>query len=89
MKSYLREIYRVLTPGGYFRFQVHDPSNPEAGRFDEEGSNEKQYGFHGNVYTPGELRDLLTEHGFSIITLVHTSPWIWATVTKGAEGQGK
>lgn len=81
VKSYFRDIFRVLKLGGFFRIQVHDCSVNILGKFDKEGSNQ-QYGLSGNCYTDGELQKLFTEHGFEIISLECSKPWIWATVKR-------
>ncbi|MDY7004765.1 MAG: methyltransferase domain-containing protein, partial [Cyanobacteriota bacterium] len=82
VKSYFREIFRVLKIGGYFRIQVHDQSAPSLGNFDEEGSKDQQYYFSGNAYTEEQLKDLLLEAGFNLVSLKSAKPWIWATVKR-------
>ncbi|WP_293058478.1 methyltransferase domain-containing protein, partial [Okeania sp. SIO2B3] len=82
VKSYFREIFRVLKPGGYFRIQVHDHSAKSLGNFDEEGSKDQQYYFSGNAYTEEQLKDLLLEAGFNLVSLKSAKPWIWATVKR-------
>jgi len=82
VKSYFDEIFRVLKPGGYFRVQVHDRSAENSGNFDEEGDENQQYYFSGNAYTDTQLRDLLIESGFDLISLEWTQPWIWSTVRR-------
>ncbi|MGB3507791.1 MAG: glycosyltransferase, partial [Microcoleaceae cyanobacterium] len=85
VKSYFREIFRVLKMGGYFRIQVHDHSAPGLGKFYEEGSTDKQYYFSGNAYTEKQLKDLLVEAGFNLVSLKSAKPWIWATVQRKAK----
>ncbi|WP_293078976.1 methyltransferase domain-containing protein [Okeania sp. SIO3B5] len=82
VKSYFSEIFRVLKPGGYFRIQVHDHSAGSLGNFDEEGATDKQYYFSGNAYTEEQLKDLLLEPGFNLVSLKSAKPWIWATVRR-------
>ncbi|MDJ0555658.1 MAG: glycosyltransferase [Microcoleaceae cyanobacterium MO_207.B10] len=83
VKSYFRETFRVLKPGGYFRLQVHDHSASDLGNFDEEGAENKQYYLYGNAYTEAQLQDLLvTETGFNLVSLECSKPWIWATVKR-------
>jgi hypothetical protein len=71
-----------VVPGGYFRLQVYDKSNPAMGTFNEEALRDKDYGMIGNGYSPEELRALLAEHGLEIVSLEHTKPWIWATACR-------
>lgn len=80
--SYLRETFRVLKPGGYFRLQVFDTSNPQRGKYNEEASGDVQYGLMGNGYTPEQLRGLLKENGFDVVDIQWTTPWIWATARR-------
>ncbi|MFH0882572.1 MAG: methyltransferase domain-containing protein [bacterium] len=82
VRNYLRETLRVLKPGGVFRLQVHDTSNPKMGRFDEEADASVQYEFYGNAYEPRQLESLLREAGFVNVSSTHNSPWIWATARK-------
>ncbi|MGD1701850.1 glycosyltransferase, partial [Dapis sp. BLCC M229] len=83
VKSYFRETFRVLKPGGYFRLQVHDYSAPNLGNFDEEGAENRQYYFSGNAYTDTQLKDLLlVETDFDLVSLECSKPWIWATVKR-------
>jgi len=84
VKSYFSEISRVLKPGGFFRLQVFDRSNPKMGDMNDEAENDRQYGFFGNGYTPEQLRALFDGFGFAVQDLTHTSPWIWATGQKKA-----
>ncbi|MEW5976528.1 MAG: glycosyltransferase [Acidobacteriota bacterium] len=79
VRSYLREIARVLKPGGYFRLQVYDKTNPSLGSYDEEALPNVQHGMTGNGYSVEELCTLLTEHGYDIIETEHSSPWLWIT----------
>ncbi len=85
VKSYFREILRVLKPSGYFRIQVYDTSNPNFGKFDEEAVGEEAYGFFGNAYTDEQLRALLIEQGFDVVSIERESPWLWATVQKAEQ----
>jgi predicted O-linked N-acetylglucosamine transferase (SPINDLY family)/glycosyltransferase involved in cell wall biosynthesis/ubiquinone/menaquinone biosynthesis C-methylase UbiE len=82
VKNYFSEIFRVLKPGGYFRIQVHDRSAASLGDFDEEGNADKQYYFSGNAYTEEQLKELLIEADFNLISLESSKPWIWATVRR-------
>ncbi|MEB3340459.1 methyltransferase domain-containing protein, partial [Okeania sp.] len=82
VKSYLRETFRVLKPGGYFRLQVQDPSTPDLENFDEEDAKDKQYYFSGNAYTEEQLKDLLMGAGFNLVSLKSAKPSIWATVRR-------
>ncbi|NER01425.1 MAG: glycosyltransferase, partial [Okeania sp. SIO3C4] len=82
VKSYFREIFRILKLGGYFRIQVHDYSAKSLGNFDEEGAKDKQYYFSGNAYTEEQLKDLLVAAGFNLVSLKSAKPWIWATVRR-------
>jgi len=82
VKNYFSEIFRVLKPGGYFRIQVHDRSLASLGDFDEEGNADKQYYFSGNAYTEEQLKELLIEADFNVVSLESSKPWIWATVRR-------
>ena len=82
VKNYFSEIFRVLKPTGYFRIQVHDRSAESLGDFNEEGTSNKQYYFSGNAYTDEQLKELLIEAGFNLVSLECSQPWIWATVKK-------
>jgi len=84
VKSYFSEIFRVLKPGGYFRLQVADSSNAKMGSFNEEGVEGQQYGFHGNGYSPDQLKTLFEEHEFTKMEIEHKSSWIWATAQRGS-----
>ncbi|OCR01907.1 hypothetical protein BCD67_05330 [Oscillatoriales cyanobacterium USR001] len=84
VKSYFAEVFRVLKPNGYFKIQVHDASSPHFGRFDEEASAEMQYGFAGNGYTTEQLRQLLTEHSFNVVSLNSSDSWLFATAQRPA-----
>ncbi len=83
VRNYLRETWRVLKPGGYFRLQVYERSGRQ-GQFDEEAQAGVQYGFNGNGYAPDELRALLEEGGFTVAGLETAGRWIWATAVRGA-----
>ncbi len=85
VKSYFSEIFRVLKPEGYFRIQVHDRSGKSLGNFDAEGNADKQYCFSGNAYTDEQLKELLIEADFNVISLESSKPWIWATVRREAK----
>jgi glycosyltransferase involved in cell wall biosynthesis/SAM-dependent methyltransferase len=84
VKSYFREIFRVLKPTGYFRVQVHEYQDVPGSyaKFDEEADAETQYCFAGNGYTVEQLTQLLREPGFEINSIEGKSPWIWATVQR-------
>jgi glycosyltransferase involved in cell wall biosynthesis/ubiquinone/menaquinone biosynthesis C-methylase UbiE len=84
VKSYFAEVFRVLKPNGYFKIQVHDASSPHFGRFDEEASADIQYGFAGNGYTIEQLRQLLTEHHFNVVSLKSSDSWLFATAQRPA-----
>ncbi|HXG49048.1 MAG TPA: sulfotransferase, partial [Methylomirabilota bacterium] len=93
VRSYLREVRRVLKPGGYFRLKVYR-ARPGLGRADEEAVPGVQYGFEGNGYTEEELRALLVEAGFTIDTLETRLNWIWTTarnpvLNDAATGSGR
>ena len=87
VQRYLREIHRVLKPGGFFRLQVHDTSSPNCGAFDGEANPRLQYEMFGNAYTPDQLRRLLAEHGYQVQDLTHSTPWIWATARRPGRSQ--
>ncbi|WP_293058476.1 glycosyltransferase [Okeania sp. SIO2B3] len=55
------------------------------GNFDEEGAKDQQYYFSGNAYTEEQLKDLLLEAGFNLVSLKSVKPWIWATVQRKAK----
>ncbi|MEM1172101.1 MAG: methyltransferase domain-containing protein, partial [Cyanobacteria bacterium P01_H01_bin.35] len=83
VKSYFRETFRILKPGGYFRLQVHDNSAANLGNFDEEGKKNQQYYLSGNGYTDTQLKDLfLVETDFDLVSLECSKPWIWVTVKR-------
>jgi ubiquinone/menaquinone biosynthesis C-methylase UbiE len=82
VQRYLREIFRVLKPGGFFRLQVHDTTEANFGAFDGEANPRLQYEMFGNAYTPDQLRVLLAEHGYDVQDVTHTTPWIWATARR-------
>jgi SAM-dependent methyltransferase len=82
VRSYLRDIYRVLKPGGWCRIQVLDRISPRLGRWDEEAKPDQQYGFFGNGYTAQEFRQLLAEHGFAEVLVTTDRNWHWGTGRK-------
>ncbi len=82
VKSYFKEINRVLQDDGYLRIQVFDDTKPGRGKFDEEAMFGIDYGLMGNGYKPEEFRSLLDQHGFEIIDFEYDSPWLWATCKK-------
>ncbi|MCX8042728.1 MAG: glycosyltransferase, partial [Desulfobacterota bacterium] len=84
VRSYFREICRVLKPGGYFKIQVHRAGSRGYGKADDEAEPEKQYGFFGNGYTAEDLNTLLEEAGLSVVELKPDGHWLWATAVKPA-----
>ena len=82
IRSYFRDVFRVMKPGGYFRLQVYDKSNAALGSFSEEARPDVDYGMAGNGYSPEELQLLFSEHGFELVELEHTRPWVWATARR-------
>ncbi len=82
VRSYFRDVFRVLKPGGYFRLQVYDKSNAALGSFSEEARPDVDYGMAGNGYSPEELQLLFSQHGFEMVELEHTRPWVWATARR-------
>ena len=87
VRGYFNEIFRVLKPGGWFRIQVYDRSNPGMGDFQEEAAPGAEHGMLGNGYTVEQLRDMLTQHRFEVTDLIHEKPWIWATVRRPNQAQ--
>lgn len=90
VRSYFREIFRVLKPGGYFKIQVHRAGTCGYGSAQDEADTDRQYGFFGNGYTEENLKDLLRESGLSVACLKPEGQWIWATAVKPSpveEGQ--
>jgi SAM-dependent methyltransferase len=77
LASYLREMFRVVRPGGYVRFQLHDLSDPTFGRWEEDLSQ-----VWGNSYTADELRGMLMVLQFTDIDIKEESPWIWCTAKR-------
>lgn len=82
VNNYLKEIMRVLKPGGYFKLQVFDNTKPQRGKFDEEALDGVDYGLMGNGYSPEEFKMMLGSQDFEILNISHSSPWIWGTCKK-------
>ena len=75
--SYLNEMYRVLKPGGFLRYQMHDTSDPAFGRWEENPTT-----VWGNAYTRDEVGELAVFASFSEVMVEEEPPWQWVTARK-------
>lgn len=81
VETVLREVHRVLVPGGKLRLQLPDLEAIAkrvilSGGFDWKGmsywvygAQEDEYGVHKSGFTISELKKLLEAHGFRVIRL--------------------
>jgi ubiquinone/menaquinone biosynthesis C-methylase UbiE len=81
IKAYMKEIHRVLAPGGFFRVQT----------FKGQPQSEDQFGgFHGRFYPSLEEFQKDLESCVEGFTIVEASEgqghpeWLWLTLQKGA-----
>lgn len=82
VKSYFRDIFRVLIEGGYFRLQVHVKNTSHYGDVTDEPSEDTTHGFSGNGYDIADISALVSTHGFILKKVEEVHPWIWITAQR-------